>query len=175
MRFTKRNASWFLEGYQLLNDVIVEYYFIYYGNTPDEVEILNIDDNSIVATCSELGQHYPDPIVYHKLNIPVEYLWIENWQDIEYQKILDEKLKAIERQKNNEREQKEKQEARDHALYIKLKEKFEPTPELLPFDYFTTSKHKQESLGKQFQQVLDENYWGLITQSNTTDDSVDNM
>ena len=34
---------------------------------------------------------------------------------------------------------------------------------------------KQESLGEEFQKVLDENYWDLITQSNNTDDSVDNM
>lgn len=42
-------------------------------------------------------------------------------------------------------------------------------------NFFDKLASNQEPLGAEFQKALDENYWDLITQSNNTDDSIDNM
>lgn len=184
MPISEQNINWFLEGYDQIMQIADRLFEIHYSEVCDEMYISSISDDQIhiqyIVKPDLYAQDY-----YYGLSFPTKYLWTDDWEEVERHKVIVENLKAIERKQALDAERAEIQRQYDYNQYLKLKEQFEPTPELLPFDYFTNPKHQsqglakllqnQEPLGDEFQRVLTESYWALINESNNTDDSVDNM
>ena len=66
---------------------------------------------------------------YGHLSIPTEYLWTENWEEIEKERMAERAKVAEEKKRQEEEEKKKTAEAAKRAQYEKLKAEFEPLDE----------------------------------------------
>ncbi len=161
MNITPNKIAWFVEMNNQILDLASEYYEIHAGHQPDEVSITGIDDKIISCLFIKKGWRDYELDDESGLDIPVEYLWTRDWQQVEQHRRLDENIKAIDARRAREAAEKEKKLEADRKLYEQLKTQFEPEDNIS--DVLSNIVKNQESLGTAFQKVIDDNYWNLIS------------
>lgn len=124
MRISKRNTKWLFEGYEHLIDLANEFFKMHWGNEPDEMHLLEINGKYIQCKGIIKGWRAYEQDSEYWIEIPIEYLWTVNWQQVERDKIWNDNMKAIDARRIKEAEIANFQEQKDREQYLILKERF---------------------------------------------------
>ena len=87
-----------------------------------DIQNIDIEDNSIIVYFSYSFRGYDNN---ESFRFPIEYLWTENYYEIEQKKREEENKKKSEKEQEDIRKKELEKEKKAYALYLELKEKYE--------------------------------------------------